>query len=54
MKIVLRKSEGNWEMTIDGGVPIRTPFFDYTSRNDVIAYVMRAFPRAEVYEGTHG
>jgi hypothetical protein len=54
MKIVLRKLEGNWHMVIDGGAAIKTPFFDHAERRDVIAYVYRAFPRAEVYEGTHG
>ena len=49
MNVVIQKLNGLWHLIV-GSCQIRTPFLETQSRELVVAYARRAYPRAKIFE----
>jgi hypothetical protein len=49
MSVAIQKLNGLWHLIV-GSCQIRTPFLETQSRQLVVAYARRAYPRAKIFE----
>jgi hypothetical protein len=51
VKINIHQTDGYWYMDVeDSGARIRTPFMDTSDRSNVVMYVQKNFPSANIKE----